>query len=64
MTASVGVKGVVLKACQPEGLVEVKRTLWKARSRDRETRISAGTHVRVLKRNGLILTVQFLFREK
>jgi len=53
-----GSTGVVKKPLEPEGLVQIGGELWKAQNIGSENILERDTMVRVVKRRGLILSVE------
>ncbi len=51
----IGARGRAITDCRPSGTVRVQGDVWQARS---DSGVSAGEPVRVLSRDGLVLTVE------
>ena len=51
----IGARGRAVTDCRPKGTVRVEGDVWQARS---DVGVSAGEPVRVLSRDGLVLTVE------
>jgi membrane protein implicated in regulation of membrane protease activity len=56
--AMIGSVGIVKQPLEPEGYVQVRGELWRACAELQETRIPAGSRVRVVAANGLTLLVR------